>query len=254
VDEGRCLRLLYASGGLRVSGYIVLPPRVDSPRPTILYARGGNRDFGSIGPLALLDFLALAEAGYVVIGSQYRGGPECEGSDQFGGDDLQDLLNLVPLVHARADVDADNLFLWGVSRGGMMVALASRAGLEVRAAAVRAPMVDLADTAASRPEMRALFEELMPDYRSDPGAALARRSAVRWPDELRIPILFVHGREDRRVRVSQSERLANALRALGREVDLIVYERETHLLLHHRADYLDATAGWFDRHRAVSRR
>ena len=77
---GRCLQLVYASGGLRISGFIVHPPRINSPRPTIIYARGGNRDFGAIGPLALLDFHALTGAGYIVIASQYRGGPDSRGS------------------------------------------------------------------------------------------------------------------------------------------------------------------------------
>jgi dipeptidyl aminopeptidase/acylaminoacyl peptidase len=253
VDERRCSHLVYASGGLRISGYLVRPARVTSPRPTILFARGGSRDFGSIGPLALLDFMALADAGYVVIASQYRGGPGSEGSDQFGGEDLRDLLNLVPLARARTEVEIRDLFLWGVSRGGMMAALALRAGLDVRAVALRAPMVDLADTAASRPDMRARFEELIPEYASDPEAALTRRSAICWPDELRAPILFLHGRDDQRVPVDQSLRLAAALRARGNDVSLVVYERESHLLLLHRRNYLNAVAKWFERHSALLR-
>jgi dipeptidyl aminopeptidase/acylaminoacyl peptidase len=203
---------VYSSGGLRVSGYIIRPPRLDEPRPTIIHARGGNRELGAIGPLTLLDFLSLAEAGYIVIGSQYRGGPGAEGRDEFGGDDLQDLLSLVPLAHARAEVDARNLFLWAVSRGGMMAALALRTGMRVRAAAMRAPIVDLAEIAALRPDMRDLFEELMPDYAAAPERALARRSAIHWTHQLRVPMFIQHAREDRRVPVSQSQRLAKALR------------------------------------------
>ena len=163
---GRCLQLVYASGGLRISGFIVHPARIDSPRPTIIYARGGNRDFGAIGPLALLDFHALTGTGYIVIASQYRGGPGSEGRDEFGGADLQDLLNLVRLAHvASRGRYAKSLPLGSFTRG-MMGALALRAGMRVRAAAMRVPIVDLAELAALRPEMRDLFEELMPDYAS----------------------------------------------------------------------------------------
>ena len=114
---------------------------------------------------------------------------------------------------------------------------------------MRVPIVDLAEIAALRPEMRDLFEELMPDYASDPEHALARRSAVQWADELRVPMLIQHAREDRRVPVGQSKRLAEALRASGVEVELIVYEPDSHLLLLHRARYLKAVTAWFDRHR-----
>jgi hypothetical protein len=59
----------------------------------------------------------------------------------------------------------------------MMAALALRAGMRVRAAAMRASAVDLAEIAALRPDMRNLFAELMPDYTFDPKCALARCSA-----------------------------------------------------------------------------
>jgi parallel beta-helix repeat protein len=59
VEDGRCCQLVYSSGGLRVSGYIIRPPRLDEPRPTIIHARGGNRELGAIGPRTLLDFLSL---------------------------------------------------------------------------------------------------------------------------------------------------------------------------------------------------
>jgi dipeptidyl aminopeptidase/acylaminoacyl peptidase len=223
-----------------------------TPLPTVLYARGGNRDRpGAIGPLTLLDFVALAEGGYVVLATQYRGGPGSEGHDEFGGGDLQDLLNLAALARGSDAADAGRLFLWGVSRGGMMAALALRAGLPVRAVALRAPMVDLAETASSRPDVRAVFEELMPDWPADPVGALARRSALRWPDELSAPILLLHGRQDQRVPLSQSERLADALHGLGREVQLVVYERDSHLLLLHRKAYLDAIKSWFGEHRGA---
>jgi dipeptidyl aminopeptidase/acylaminoacyl peptidase len=250
--EGRCVRLIYSSGGLRIPAYVVSPRSSGSRPPVVVFARGGNRDFGAIGPAALLDLLALAEAGYVVAASQYRGGPGAEGNDEFGGRDLGDLLVLVDLVRGRGDVDAERLFLWGVSRGGMMAALALRAGVVARAMALRAPIVDLAETAASRPDMRALFEELMPDYRADPEGALSRRSAINWLDEVRPPVLVMHGRQDVRIAVNQSERLAAGLRARGRPCELVVYERESHLLLLHRSDYLRAITHWFDRHAHTS--
>ena len=62
-------------------------------------------------------------------------------------------------------------------------------------------------------------------------------------------MLIQHAREDRRVPVGQSKRLAEALRASGVEVELIVYEPDSHLLLLHRARYLKAVTAWFDRHR-----
>lgn len=248
IADERCSELLYVSDGLRVRGYVAWPPRQKSPCPVVLFARGGNRHFGSIGPLTLLDFLAVADEGYVVVGTQYRGGPGSEGADEYGGADVNDLLNLVPVARALEDVDPDTMFVWAVSRGGMMTALALRTGLTVNAIAMRAPMVDLAETAATRPDVRDVFEELMLDYAPDPEAALERRSALSWSGELRVPTLLVHGQQDMRVPLTQSQRLQEELHANGTEVELVVYARDSHLLLLHRHEYLDAVVRWFNDH------
>jgi hypothetical protein len=112
----RCLQIAYESHGETVQGFLVLPSSPGGVWPAIVYARGGNRDFGSIGIDALLDFLTLADAGYVVIATQYRGGPGSGGNDEFGGRDVDDLLNLVPLLESRADVDPGNLRVWCIPR------------------------------------------------------------------------------------------------------------------------------------------
>jgi dipeptidyl aminopeptidase/acylaminoacyl peptidase len=248
IAEERCAELVYASDGLRVRGYVARPPRRQSPCPVVLFARGGNRHFGSISPLTLLDLVAVAERGYLVVGTQYRGGPGSAGADEYGGADIDDLLNLVPVARAFEDADPDTIFVWAVSRGGMMTALALRAGLKVNAIAMRAPMVDLAETAATRPDVRDVFEELMPDYATDSPAALERRSALCWSEELRVPTLLLHGQQDMRVPLTQSERLRERLYADGTEVELVIYERDSHLLLLHRDEYLDAVVRWFDDH------
>jgi dipeptidyl aminopeptidase/acylaminoacyl peptidase len=251
VASGRCLRIAYESDGETIQGFIVLPSRSDGAWPVIVYARGGNRDFGSVDVAALLDFLTLADAGYIVAATQYRGGPGSGGRDEFGGRDIHDLLNLVPLVESRPDVAPGGIFLLGASRGGMMAMLALRQGLMPRAVALRAPMLDLNESARLRDDMRGIFEELMPDYLGDSEAALTRRSALAWPDELPdVPMLLLHGDSDPRVPVTQSIRMHTALRHLGRSVELHVYENEAHLLLLNRADYLGRVRGWFDQHRA----
>jgi dipeptidyl aminopeptidase/acylaminoacyl peptidase len=246
----RCLQIAYESHGETVQGFLVVPSSPGGVWPAIVYARGGNRDFGSIGIDTLLDFLTLADAGYVVIATQYRGGPGSGGNDEFGGRDVDDLLNLVPLLESRADVDPGSIFALGVSRGGMMTMLAARRGFVPRAVALRAPMLDLNESARLRDDMRGIFGELMPDYPRDPEAALTRRSALAWAAELPdVPMLLLHGDSDPRVPVTQSVRMHEALRELGRSVELHVYEEDAHLLLLNRSDYLNRIRGWFDRHR-----
>jgi hypothetical protein len=83
IAEERCAELVYASDGLRIRGYVARPPRNRPPCPVVLLARGGNRHFGSISPLTLLDFVAVAERGYLVVGTQYRGGPDSKSASHI---------------------------------------------------------------------------------------------------------------------------------------------------------------------------
>lgn len=76
-------------------------------------------------------------------------------------------------------------------------------------------MVDLAETAATHPDVRDVFEELMPDYAADPPTALERRSALCWSEELGVPTLLLDAHQDMRVPLTQSERLRERLYANG---------------------------------------
>lgn len=59
--------------------------------------------------------------GYVVVVSQYWGNDGGEGVEQFGGDDVNDVLNFLLLFEQILVVDIFWIGLEGGSRGGMMV-------------------------------------------------------------------------------------------------------------------------------------
>lgn len=249
---GRCERVVYRSGGLRVVGFVVrpaAPPRPGARHPVVLWLRGGNRELGKVGPFALVHMLDLAEAGFVVVATQYRGVDGGDGVEQYGGDDVDDVFALVPLARGLADADADRLFLLGGSRGAMQGLIAMRRGLRVRAAAFRGGLYDLGRLLDARPELEVdPVSLLIPEWSRDRAGAIERRSATRWAGELRTPTLLVHGRQDWRVQVDDAFEFAGALADAGVEHELVVYEREEHQLAFHRRQWIAAVAGWFHRH------
>ena len=97
----------YRSDGLRIAGYILRPIGVNRKLPAVIYNRGGNRHFGAVRDRTLAFLKGFARSGYVVLASQYRGGPGSEGRDRFGGDDVNDVLNLVKVA---ASVDQIGCF------------------------------------------------------------------------------------------------------------------------------------------------
>ncbi len=77
---------------------------------------------------------------------------------------MPDASSLVTLAHAWPGVDADAVFMYGFSRGGMMTYLALKHGAPVRAAAVIGAPGDLMRGLEQRPEMEEVYREVMPDY------------------------------------------------------------------------------------------
>lgn len=247
-SEGRCLKMRYRSEGLSVVGFIIKPPAAPKPSPAIVVARGGNRDLGKIETAMLLELTKLSDQGFVILATQYRGADGGEGADQFGGADLADLENLFPLARSMPEVDPQNLFLLGYSRGGMMAAMALRDRAPVRAAALFSGVYDLEADLERRPEMEQNYRELIPGFATNREAEMRRRGAVWWADEIKTPVLLLAGTRDRRVSFGpNSERLARMLGERGLEHKLVTYE-DDHALASHRGETKDEIVGWFRAH------
>jgi dienelactone hydrolase len=252
--EGRCRRIRYRSDGLSVVGFVLEPPRATPlPAPAILVARGGNRGLGKIDPPFLARLNELAAQGFVVVATQYRGVDGGEGKEEFGGADLADYENLVAVARELPSVDRENLFALGYSRGGMMVAMALRRKMPVRAAAFYSGAFDLEQLAELRPEMAENFRDLIPGYEEHKTEELRRRSAVYWADEITTPALILGGERDPRTPFdANGKRLSGLLAKAGREQKLIAYD-DDHALGKHRGETLREIVDWFRAHAAPRR-
>jgi dipeptidyl aminopeptidase/acylaminoacyl peptidase len=244
-----CRRIRYFSDGLQVVAYALHPTAVSGRLPVVLFLRGGNRDFGRVDEELMSEFLLpFLRAGYAVLAPQYRGADGGEGKDEFGGADVHDVLNLVPLARAQPWADADQLFLYGVSRGGMESWLALRAGLPVRAAVVHAGPTDLEEEKRNRPEMEKVWAQLAPGYAGHEAVFFEARSAQRWAAEIHVPVLILHGTADWRVSPQESLAMAAKLQSLGREYGLIMFTGDDHGLSANRDEALRRSVAWFAAH------
>ena len=97
-------KITYDSDGLKVKGYIAQPKDDSKKYPSIIWCRGGIGNAGAIDAFnAKGIFGQLASWGYVVLSTQYRGNDGSEGKDEFGGDDLNDVLNLKTAAEENYD-------------------------------------------------------------------------------------------------------------------------------------------------------
>ena len=125
LDNTIAEKIAYLSDGLKVRGYISYPIDKSKKYPCVIWNRGGIGNKGAIDSFTARGlFGQIASWGYVVFATQYRGNDGGEGHDEFGGDDVDDVLNLIPLADEIENADTTKWGIEGWSRGGMMTYLA----------------------------------------------------------------------------------------------------------------------------------
>ncbi|MDP5029644.1 S9 family peptidase [Paraglaciecola sp.] len=253
-DTLECVDFTYQVDGLTIEGYYLKPKQHDNKKlPLVIFNRGGNADFGYVGFNKKMDFIAdIATHGYVVIGSQYRGAStrfiQNNGNDEFGGNDVNDVIALVTLAESIPNVDSANIALVGWSRGVMQSYLAAKKLKNVKTIVAIAGNADAEKALAIRPEMERVYQARIPDFQSDRANQLAQRSVIKWVDRLPadMPILLVHGSEDERVNVEQSLMLAAVLSEQAYPHKLVIFAGGNHGLDKNRSELIELTINWLD--------
>lgn len=229
-----CIVFKYPVGSLTVSGY-VMKPKGQTDLPVLIYNRGGNGRYGAVVFGAMMaNLFPVAEQGFAIIGSQYRGAFDEEvlkgRYDEFGGSDVLDVVKLAQYIPYIKGVDSTKVGMYGASRGGMQTFLAMQKMPELKAVASIAGVSDLLRELEFRPAMENVFKARIPDYNTQKEAELRKRSVLNWVDKLdkSVPILIQHGDKDERVSVENAKWLANALDKSGHPHRLTIYKDEGH--------------------------
>ena len=247
------LKIRYASDGLRVAGFLYKPRRTDGRRlPVVIYNRGSIGPGSEIGPLNfnyLYEMHRLASEGFVVLASQYRGYDGAGGRDEAAGADTNDVLNIVALARSLPYADADRMFMWGFSRGGIMTFQAMRRGVALRAAAVVGAPTDYFEF-GRLPGRERFFRERFPDYDRRKEEHLLNRSAIRWTEKINAPLLILHGGADN-LPPAQSLALAAKLGEQGKVYELVVYAKDNHPTALNFEDRVRRTVDWFKNPRTL---
>ncbi len=244
-DEVECYRIKYLSHGYKVVGFIVKPKGEGSKYPVMIFNRGGNREFGKITKKSLKYLSYLSSNNYVVIASQYRGNDGGQGREEFGGRDINDVLNLVPLAKSLSFTEPDKIVMLGFSRGGMMTYLAIKNDAKIKAAAFVGGVTDLGQNYNEREEaMKKVIRELIGMDKNE----WKKRSAYYWPEKINVPVLILHGEDDWRVKVSQAKKLSERLTEVGKVHELFEFPKGDHGLNTHRSERNRRIFEWFDKY------
>jgi dipeptidyl aminopeptidase/acylaminoacyl peptidase len=247
--------------GRRIPGFLLTPRGARSaPRPTVIEVHGGPE--GQARPLWNPRTIALIANGFNVLLPNVRGssgyGRAYESLDdvKLRMDSVKDLDAAAAWLASAKIAPADKIGVMGQSYGGFMV-LAAVAFFPKRKWAAAVDVYGISNfitffehTAEWRRPLRAV------EY-GDPVKDrdfLLSISPITKLGEIKAPLMVIHGANDPRVPIQETEQLVKALRDRGREVEYLRYEDEGHSLAKakNRADAYPKVLAFFQRHMAPS--
>jgi dienelactone hydrolase len=235
-------RVTYAAAdGMQIPAYLTLPrERAPKNLPLVVLPHGGPeaRDTADFDWWSQ----ALAEQGYAVLRPNYRGSTVSEhlleaGYGQWGRKMQTDLSDGVRYLAREGIVDPAKVCIVGASYGGY----AALAGATIdpgvyRCAVSVAGISDLARMlnwegrggADNRGTTRYWGRYWGASGATDP--TLDTISPIKHLDAVKVPVLFIHGRDDTVVPYEQSQIMFDALKKNGRDVEFVTLNQEDHWL------------------------
>lgn len=221
---GKQVVRIQARDGLPLTAYLTRPlGAAQGPRPMVLLPHGGPQGRDDAGFDAWSEL--LANRGYTVLQVNFRGssgyGSEFlrAGLHQWGGRMQDDLQDAVQWAVAQGVADPVRICIVGGSYGGYAALMGVvKTPRLYRCAVSFAGVSDLTELAQHWEDYldgRVVARRMLGDWWDDRERLRATSPALHAA-RIEVPVLLVHGSEDRRVPVSQSRAMASALSAAGR--------------------------------------
>jgi dipeptidyl aminopeptidase/acylaminoacyl peptidase len=159
----------------------------------------------------------------------------------------------VDLLEREGVIDPQRLAIGGWSYGGYLSAWAVTHSDRFKTAIVGAGVIDIGAMALTTDT-----PDYLPGYFGDPLANRAvydAHSPIRYVDRVKVPVLILHGEQDKRVPLSQGEMFYRALKFNGTPVEMVTYPRGPHWFFEreHGRDVQQRVLDWLDLQLGVKR-
>ena len=245
-DDVSVHKIVYDSDGIDVDGYLAHPKELTGRYPLIIWNRGGNHKAGLIDEfLARGMYGEIASWGYVVLASQYRK------NEEFGGADVNDILNLIPLAETLDYCDTDNIGMEGWSRGGMMAYKVLTKTDRIKTAVIISGLADLTRNEDMRNDLKDIYKILFGADTDDEFEERKKdRSAVYFYEDINkdTSILLIHGTGDTKISHQDSIDMFEKLKNHVKECELVLIEGGDHYLKKNKKETVKLRREWFDKH------
>lgn len=197
----------YASGELRLKGWLSSPVSSDKKRPAVVFLHGG----WSFGGGDWEDAQPFAEAGFVLFMPMLRAENGNPGVYESFLGEADDAVAAGRFVASLPGVDPDNVFVAGHSVGGVLTCLVAMLPSPYKAASALDGYVDMEDWAAGSPAAHVPYDRTNP-------AEVRIRNPMAFAKSIRCPLRLYAGNNGKLVNAP----LASAARKAGRDCEMIV--------------------------------
>ena len=247
-----------AKDGLPVEAYLTMPLNhaPNQKYPMVLAIHGGPH--GAQGPAFNDKAQVYATHGFATLMVNYRGSTgygQAFADAIFGdqnGKEAEDVLSAVDAVIAKYPwVDSTRLGIEGGSYGGQLTDWLITRTPRFKAAVPAAGIANL----VSFNYMSYYHDYLAVEFGRYPHEkdlmdTLWARSALRYVDRVKTPVMFIHGENDNDVPIAEAEQFYIAIRDVGVESVLVRYPREGHGLreTEHIEDSITRSLNWYKKH------
>jgi dipeptidyl aminopeptidase/acylaminoacyl peptidase len=255
---GDAKSLTWKNGGEPVQGWLLYPKTFDASKkyPMVVDVHGGpSYAILSDWPNAHSYAIPLSAAGYFIFlpnprGSYGQGEAFTRGNvKDFGYGDFQDILAGVDAVLASAPIDPNRLGLTGWSYGGYMTMWGVTQTHRFKAAVAGAGIMNWQSYYGENDIDQWMIPFFGKTVYEDP-AVYAKSAPITFINKVKTPTLVVVGDSDGECPTPQSYEFWHALKTLGVETQLVVYEHEGHMFASpkHQRDVTQRMLAWFNSH------
>ena len=255
---GEAKSMHWKNDGYNVQGWLIYPRNFDPSKkyPMVVAVHGGpGAAVQSKWPDSGNFVMALAGAGYFVLEANPRGsygqGEAFTRANvrDFGYGDFRDILAGVDQALGVAPIDADRLGLTGWSYGGFMTMWGVTQTNRFKAAMAGAGVANWLSYYGENKIDQWMIPFFGKSVYDDP-EVYAKSSAINFIKNVKTPTLVIVGDSDGECPTPQSYEFWHALKTLGVETQLVVFEHEGHLFVkpEHQRERIRRTVAWFDTH------
>jgi len=247
--------------GFEIESRVWFPPGFDPSQkyPLLLDVHGGPHSafYDSFYPIHQV----AAGAGYVVVAPNPRGS-STYGLDfatavhgDWGVGDYDDVIAAIEEVALREYIDESRMVIHGSSYGGFMSSWAVGHTDRFNAAVIAAPVTNLPSFYGTSDIGVNFSETQLTGERFDKIEHYRKHSPLTYARNVNTPVLLLHGEDDARVPIEQSEQYFVALKRHGKEVEFVRLPGTSHGIFRAkhpmiRSEYFRRMLDWFERNNA----